>query len=97
MDLSLSQLSDEASHESSDSQDAEWAPGPGEDMTPLDALVLGFTREEEEEEDLQEEEEETGGGGVGMGERRRAARSMRHAGASRSTGPGARSSASLIR
>ena len=46
MDLSLSQLSDEASHESSDSQDVEWAPGPGEDMTPLDAFVLGFTRDE---------------------------------------------------
>ena len=94
MDLSLSQLSDEASHESSDSQDEAWAPGPGEDMTPLDAFVLGFTREEEEEEDDLQEEEETVGG---VGERRRAARSMRHAGASRSTGPGARSSASLIR
>ena len=68
-------------------------------MTPLDAFVLGFTREEEEEEDDLQEEEETGGVGVCvcMGERRRAARSMRHAGASRSTGPGARSSASLIR
>ena len=67
MDLSLSQLSDEASHESSDSQDEAWAPGPGEDMTPLDAFVLGFTREEEEEDDLQEEEE-TGGGSWGKEE-----------------------------